>query len=64
MITTAETIQQAKKHYAAGAHYVIIPRFVTASYTVDVIERLRLGETESVRNNASDYVNKIVEVLP
>lgn len=64
IITTAETIQQAKKHYAAGAHYVIIPRFVTASYTVDVIERLRLGETESVRNNASDYVNKIVEILP
>lgn len=59
VIVTAESIEAAKKLWAAGADFVILPHFEAAERTAALLEKL-LTE-EEIPNECSEYRCKVTE---
>jgi len=64
IIVTAETINSAREMYNEGADYVFVPRLVTAHYLADVVERIQVESSQSMKEGAIAHLEKRIEVLP
>jgi len=64
IVVAAETLDNAREMYAEGADYVFLPRVITAHYLADVLGRMLAGNSKAIREGASKYLSKRVEVLP
>lgn len=64
IIVTAETINSAREMYSEGADYVFVPRLVTAHYLADVVERIQVESSQSMKEGAIAHLEKRIEVLP
>ena len=62
-ILTAETIDSARRMYLSGADYVIIPRFISAHYVADILEKSRAGDLPAIRNRAAALIGQRFEDL-
>jgi Kef-type K+ transport system membrane component KefB/voltage-gated potassium channel Kch len=63
VILSAETIEAARRMYAAGADYVVLPRFETARAFLDVLETIERGELDDLRARARADLDDREEVL-
>lgn len=63
VIVSAETLERAKAMYDAGADYVILPRAVTATAFLDVLDAISRGELDDLRENALGDLADRKEVL-
>lgn len=64
IIVTAEKIESAREMYANGADYVFIPRLISTSYLMDVMERIQRGDAEHLKTENTDYIDHRIEVIP
>lgn len=64
VIVCAETMSSAREMYAEGADYVYLPRIISATYLIDVFERLQTGNAQTIKENAVDYLSKRYEIIP
>ena len=64
IILTAETIESARTMYLSGADYVIVPRFISAHYVADILDKSRAGDLPAIRDRAAALIDLRVEVLP
>jgi Kef-type K+ transport system membrane component KefB len=63
VILCAETIEQAREMYAAGAHYVVLPRLETARAFLDVLAAIENGELDALRARALADLSERDEVM-
>ncbi len=52
VIVCAETLEQARRMYAAGADYVVLPRVESARAFLDVVEAIESGALDDLRARA------------
>jgi Kef-type K+ transport system membrane component KefB len=64
VILCAETIEQAREMYAAGAHYVVLPRLETARAFLDILAAIENGELDALRARALADLSERDEVMP
>jgi len=64
VILCAETIEHAREMYAAGAHYVVLPRLETARAFLDVLAAIENGELDALRARALADLSERDEVMP
>lgn len=64
VVVTAESIEAAREMYRDGADYVFLPRIVSAHHLADVLERMKSGRPESLREGAVSFLDDWEEVLP
>lgn len=64
VIVMADNISQAVEMYRGGASYVYMPRLIGAHYLIDVIDRIRLNGSESIRPDAERFLKARVEIIP
>lgn len=63
VIVNAENMASAREMYAEGADYVFIPRIISATYLIDVFERLQTGDAGKIREHAIEFLNKRKEII-
>jgi Kef-type K+ transport system membrane component KefB len=63
VILSAETLDRARAMYEAGADYVVLPRLVTATAFLDVLEAIERGGLEDLRERALADLADREEVL-
>ena len=64
IVVSAETLESAREMYRNGAHYVFVPRVVTAHYLADILERIQTGTADNIAEDALTYLEGRHEVLP
>lgn len=64
IIVTAENIHTARELYEEGASYVFIPRIIGATYLLDIIERLQMNGSFAIQDEAKNFLQDRVEVIP
>jgi len=63
VIVCAETLAQARRMYAAGADYVVLPRVESARAFLDVIEAIEKGMLDALRASALADLEQRDEVM-
>ena len=63
VIVCAETLEQARRMYAAGADYVVLPRVESARAFLDVIEAIENGAIDDLRASALADLEQREEVM-
>jgi Kef-type K+ transport system membrane component KefB len=63
VVVCAETLAQAREMYAAGADYVVMPRFETARAFLAVLDAVAAGTLDELRAQALQDLGRREEVL-
>ncbi|MBF0311988.1 MAG: cation:proton antiporter [Oligoflexia bacterium] len=63
ILVTADSIVSAREMYKQGADYVFVPRLVSATYLLDVFERMRLNKN-AMKDDVIEFLEKREEVIP
>jgi Kef-type K+ transport system membrane component KefB/voltage-gated potassium channel Kch len=63
VIVCAETLEQARRMYAAGADYVVLPRVESARAFLEVIEAIEQGMLDALRASALADLEERDEVM-
>lgn len=62
-ILTSENTMSAKQLYAEGADYVFLPRIISATYLLSVIERLKINGPHSIKDEAQKFLENRHEII-
>lgn len=64
VVVTAETLESARAMYAAGADHVLVPRLLSAGHLAELIDHVRAGTDEPLREAARRRLGGWSEILP
>jgi len=63
IIVTAESVSRALKMYNEGADYVMLPRILTASHLIKIIQLSRAGELEQLKEEEIKILSGRQEII-
>lgn len=63
IIVTSDNIEYARELYKEGAHYVFIPRLISSTYLLEIIERLQVNGLDSIRGEAQKFLEGRNEII-